>query len=78
MDDFMDPSLLVVGGPERAARTVADLYAPLPVTPSLVDIRTAEMIKYCCNAFHALKIAFANVFNQLNLPTPSTKMWLAG
>lgn len=60
MDDFMDPSLLVVGGPAAAAQTVADLYAELPVEASLVELRTAEMIKYCCNAFHALKVAFAN------------------
>jgi GDP-mannose 6-dehydrogenase len=66
MDDFMDPSLLVVGGPEQAARAVAHLYADLPVEPSVVDIRTAEMIKYCCNAFHALKIAFANEVGTLS------------
>jgi GDP-mannose 6-dehydrogenase len=59
--DFMEPSLLVVGGADpQAVRTVADIYAPLGVEPCLVSLRTAEMIKYCCNSFHALKIAFAN------------------
>ena len=59
--DFMEPSLVVVGGNERAAvDAVAELYAPLGMEVSCVSLRTAEMIKYCCNAFHALKIAFAN------------------
>jgi GDP-mannose 6-dehydrogenase len=59
--DFMEPSLVVVGGADRAAvEAVAALYAPLGVEVSCVSLRTAEMIKYCCNAFHALKIAFAN------------------
>ena len=59
--DFMVPSLVVVGGSDpQAVRTVADIYTPLGVEPCLVSLRTAEMIKYCCNAFHALKIAFAN------------------
>jgi GDP-mannose 6-dehydrogenase len=64
--DFMEPSLLVVGGahPEAVAR-VADLYAGLPVEPCLVSLRTAELIKYACNAFHALKIAFANEIGTL-------------
>ena len=59
--DFMEPSLLVVGGTDPGAvRTVAGIYAKLGVEPCLVSLRTAEMIKYCCNAFHALKIGFAN------------------
>ena len=59
--DFMEPSLVVVGGTDReAVQRVAKLYEPLGVTPCLVSLRTAEMIKYACNAFHALKIAFAN------------------
>jgi GDP-mannose 6-dehydrogenase len=59
--DFLQPSLLVVGGTEPAAiERVASLYSTLPVKPSLVALRTAELIKYACNAFHAVKIAFAN------------------
>ena len=59
--DFMQPSLVVVGSHDpSAARRVASLYASLPVEVSVVALRTAELIKYACNAFHALKITFAN------------------
>jgi GDP-mannose 6-dehydrogenase len=64
--DFMEPSLLVVGGStDDAAQTVAGLYASLPGEVSIVSLRTAEMIKYACNAFHALKIGFANEIGSL-------------
>jgi GDP-mannose 6-dehydrogenase len=64
--DFMEPSLVVVGGDDpQAVRRVADLYAPLQVPPCLVSLRTAEMIKYACNAFHAVKISFANEIGAL-------------
>ena len=65
--DFIEPSLVVVGGSDpQAVRRVADLYAPLGVQPCLVSLRTAEMIKYACNAFHALKISFANEVGALS------------
>jgi len=52
--DFMEPSLIVVGGSqEKAAKSVAEMYAGLPGEVSVVSLRTAEMIKYACNAFHA-------------------------
>jgi GDP-mannose 6-dehydrogenase len=67
VQDFLEPSLLVVGGSEPdAVRRVADLYAPLGVRASLVSLRTAEMIKYACNAFHAVKISFANEVGSLS------------
>ncbi|MGD0733173.1 MAG: nucleotide sugar dehydrogenase, partial [Terracidiphilus sp.] len=54
--DFMEPSLVVVGGStDDAAQSVADLYDGLPGEVSIVSLRTAEMIKYACNAFHAVK-----------------------
>lgn len=65
--DFLEPSLLVVGGRDLPAmQTVAELYRPLPVEPCLVALRTAEMIKYACNSFHALKVAFANEIGALS------------
>ena len=64
--DFMEPSLIVVGGSNRAAvEQVAGMYAALDVKPCLVSLRTAEMIKYACNAFHAVKIGFANEIGTL-------------
>jgi GDP-mannose 6-dehydrogenase len=65
--DFMEPGLLVIGGFNRSAcETVASLYATLPVQPQIVSLRTAEMIKYSCNAFHAVKVAFANEVGALS------------
>ena len=71
--DFMDPSLLVVGGTSAdAVDLVAGLYSDLPVQPCRVTLRTAEMIKYACNCFHAVKISFANeigtLCNRLEIP----------
>jgi GDP-mannose 6-dehydrogenase len=64
--DFMEPSLLVIGGSSQAAvQQVASIYTGLPVEPSIVALRTAEMIKYACNAFHAVKISFANEIGAL-------------
>lgn len=64
--DFMEPSLLVVGGSSGvAASSIANLYDGLPVEASIVSLRTAEMIKYACNAFHAVKIGFANEIGSL-------------
>lgn len=65
--DFMEPSLLVIGATDaQAASTVAEIYRSLPVSPCMVSLRTAEMIKYACNAFHAVKIAFANEIGALS------------
>jgi GDP-mannose 6-dehydrogenase len=66
VNDFLHPALLVVGGTDMdAMRLVAGLYDGLPVEPSLVELRTAELIKYACNAFHAVKITFANEIGAL-------------
>lgn len=71
--DFRQPPLTVVGGSHPGSvQRVAGLYASLGVAPCLVTLRTAEMIKYACNAFHAVKISFANeigaICDRLDLP----------
>jgi GDP-mannose 6-dehydrogenase len=64
--DFYDPPFTVVGAlREEDAETVAALYESVEAPLFLVSIRTAEMIKYACNAFHALKITFANELGML-------------
>ncbi len=64
--DFLNPSLVVVGGsdPDAVAR-VAGLYDSLRVEPVLVSLGSAEMVKYACNCFHAVKISFANEIGTL-------------
>jgi GDP-mannose 6-dehydrogenase len=67
VQDFREPSLVVVGGMDpKAVGAVAELYQSLGVLPCLVSLRTAEMIKYACNAFHAVKIGFANEVGALS------------
>lgn len=64
--DFLEPSLIVVGSNDAsAADFISSLYSPLGAPVCRVGIRTAELIKYSCNAFHAVKIAFANEIGAL-------------
>jgi UDPglucose 6-dehydrogenase len=64
VDDFMKPDRVVVGADDvRAAEILRDLYAPFVRTGSpvlIVDVRTAEMVKYASNAFLAARISFMN------------------
>jgi GDP-mannose 6-dehydrogenase len=64
--DFYAPPFTVIGAKDPAhAKPVADLYGKLDSPVFHTEIRTAEMLKYSCNAFHALKIAFANELGTL-------------
>ena len=60
----MKPDRVVVGADDvRAAEILRDLYAPFVRTGSpvlIVDVRTAEMLKYAANAFLASRISFMN------------------
>ncbi|HEY7522900.1 MAG TPA: UDP-glucose/GDP-mannose dehydrogenase family protein [Candidatus Limnocylindrales bacterium] len=59
--DFDKPPYTIIGGSEeRATNAVRELYAELDAPLFTVPIRVAEMLKYANNAFHALKVAFAN------------------
>jgi len=60
--DFYDPPFTVVGtGDQRSADLARELFGFLAHRPyHEVGIADAEAIKYACNAFHAVKVAFAN------------------
>jgi GDP-mannose 6-dehydrogenase len=58
--DFFDPPFLVIGGEEAGAAAVRELFHFLPCETYHVPLGVAEGLKYSCNAFHALKVAFAN------------------
>jgi GDP-mannose 6-dehydrogenase len=59
--DFFEPPKTVIGQSDEASGdAVAALYEGLPGDVFRVAIPVAEMTKYADNAFHALKIGFAN------------------
>ena len=59
--DFYHPPKTVIGAlTEADAGAVAALYANLDAPLVLTSIRTAEMVKYTDNIFHALKVVFGN------------------
>lgn len=59
--DFYHPPFSLIGQyDDRGARLVADLYAAVDAPLLIVPLKVAEMVKYANNAFHALKVAFAN------------------
>ena len=59
--DFFDPPKTVIGELDpTSGAVVAELYDGLPGEVFRVPIPTAEAIKYADNAFHGLKIGFAN------------------
>jgi GDP-mannose 6-dehydrogenase len=59
--DFFAPPFTVIGASQPGdAAAVRELYAFLDAGMHELELSGAEMIKYSCNAFHALKVAFAN------------------
>ena len=64
--DYSNPSYVVIGERDAASGdTVAALYERLDAPVIRTSLRTAEMVKYASNAFHALKVAFANEIGTL-------------
>ena len=61
LQDFYHPAFTLIGSDDRdAARQVAELYTKVAAPVRIVDIKAAEIVKYACNAFHGLKVTFAN------------------
>lgn len=61
LKDFYAPPFTLIGADEEdVAATVSKLYAGIKAPLFVTAIKAAEMVKYACNCFHALKVSFAN------------------
>ncbi len=69
VDDLEDPQLVVYATrDEFAAEFLQQLYEPVAERLHRTDPATAELLKLINNAWHALKVAFANEVARVTLP----------
>ena len=67
--DFDNPPFTLIGADdENVSSLVGHLYARLNAPLFTLRIKEAEMVKYACNCFHALKVAFANEIGSICKP----------
>ena len=61
VSDFYHPPFTLIGSDdEESAGILERLYAHLDAPLLTIGVKEAEMVKYVCNCFHGLKVAFAN------------------
>jgi GDP-mannose 6-dehydrogenase len=61
IEDFDHPPFVLIGADDATtAARVQELYAGVDAPVVTVNVRTAELAKYASNAFHGLKVCFAN------------------
>jgi GDP-mannose 6-dehydrogenase len=64
--DYDHPPLTVVGASDpQGVAALRGIFGHLPCEFVHTSIRTAEMLKYACNTFHALKVTFANEIGRI-------------
>ena len=65
--DYDHPPYTIVGGNcEAAVNSVREIFQHLDARFFVTTIRVAEALKMSCNAFHALKITFANEIGRIS------------
>lgn len=66
IDDFNRPPKTIIGELDsRSGDIIFELYKDLPAPMFRTSIETAEMAKYADNAWHALKVSYANEIGSL-------------
>jgi GDP-mannose 6-dehydrogenase len=64
--DFFNPPFVVIGtADQRVTEVMTTMFSFLDRQIELVDVRSAEALKYACNAFHATKVSFANEMGRI-------------
>ena len=67
--DYDHPPFTIVGSEsDRAIAVLREIFGRLPCEFIVTSVRTAEAMKYASNAFHALKVTFANEIGRLSQP----------
>ncbi len=66
VEDFNHPPFTIIGESDRAAGdAAAELYREIEAPLYRIPLGAAEMVKYASNAFHALKVTFANEIGEI-------------
>ncbi|HEV7377374.1 MAG TPA: UDP-glucose/GDP-mannose dehydrogenase family protein [Pyrinomonadaceae bacterium] len=61
LKDFYAPPFTLIGADdEDTAALLRRLYSNIKAPLYVTSLKAAEMVKYACNCFHALKVTFAN------------------
>jgi GDP-mannose 6-dehydrogenase len=61
LKDYHSPPFTLIGADdEDTVAAVRSLYSNINAPVFVTSLKTAEMVKYVCNCFHALKVSFAN------------------
>jgi len=61
LKDYHSPPFTLIGADdEETINAVRSLYTNIEASVFVTSLKTAEMVKYVCNCFHALKVSFAN------------------
>lgn len=81
--DFLNPAITIVGAAYPAhASTLRELYSWVSGPIFETTFTSAEMVKYVCNAWHAVKVSFANevgtLAKQLNVDAEAVMEIFAG
>lgn len=65
--DLLKPSLNVLGAQKNfPVEVMEEIFEQIDIPFELTDFKSAEMLKYACNAFHGLKVTFANEIGALS------------
>jgi GDP-mannose 6-dehydrogenase len=64
--DFLEPAITIIGAAHAEhAAVLREIYGWAPGRICETSFQCAEMLKYVCNAWHALKVSFANEIGAL-------------
>ena len=59
--DYFNPPKIVIGAvDDRTAKAISELYKGIEAPEVITEVEVAEGVKYADNAWHAMKVGFAN------------------